>query len=118
MTRLTKDHKRVTPEGKFLGKQLAKMAEIGVKILINSDEHDTRCASCAYRLGTVPNGCAQTQLDALKCTMEGVPFFCHVPPIQNYCHGWFATRVLLRQTVGVDFFKEFTKDICFSEEEK
>jgi hypothetical protein len=36
-----------------------------------------RCKSCAFRAGTVPNGSSTTQMDALKCVMEKLPFYCH-----------------------------------------
>jgi hypothetical protein len=38
---------------------------------------DRRCATCAFRKGTYANGCVPTVMDALKCTMEKVPFHCH-----------------------------------------
>lgn len=50
------------------------------------------CASCAFRPETVPNGCLQTQLDALKCVVEGQPFYCHAPRDGAFCTGWIRAR--------------------------
>jgi hypothetical protein len=36
-----------------------------------------RCFTCAFRQGTDANGSVATTMDALKCTMEGIPFYCH-----------------------------------------
>lgn len=100
----TQDHRRVCPDGIKIGGITARAAEAGVKLLINHGEPDTRCKTCAFRTGTVPNGCYQTQLDALKATSEGVTFYCHhakkgeQKPI---CHGWYASRVFMRQA-GMD----------------
>lgn len=51
-----------------------------------------RCATCAFRQGTYPNGSPTTQMDALKCVMEGIPFGCHEE--SKPCAGW----ALLRRT--------------------
>lgn len=94
------DHHRVTPEGKLLGQQMAKLYAIAEKRLHCSAEviprtHLTelteRCRTCAFRAGTVPNGCAQTQLDISKCVSEGIPFYCHQHQGQ-LCRGWVVTR--------------------------
>lgn len=39
--------------------------------------HAERCKSCAFRLGTIPNQCAPTVMDALKCVIEKRDFMCH-----------------------------------------
>lgn len=95
----TKDHGRVSAEGINIGSSLARMADAGAASLAADDEPDTRCKTCAYRKGTVPNGCLQTQMDAMKATMEGQPFGCHhgkKGERRPTCHGWVATRVFLR----------------------
>jgi hypothetical protein len=49
-----------------------------------------RCATCAFRQGTYPNGSPTTQMDALKCVMEGVVFDCHEE--DHPCVGWALLR--------------------------
>lgn len=90
------DHSRVSPEGKAAGFQLVRLTEPSIARLEREGEPDERCKTCAFRLGTVPNGCAQTQLDALKAVVEGVPFLCHQADRDRLpCHGWFAARVAI-----------------------
>lgn len=86
------DHHRVTPEGRLLGEQMAKMFDIAERRLGTMADQDERCASCAFRPGTVPNGCAQTQLDVSKCVAEGIPFYCHQPG-GHMCHGWSTVSI-------------------------
>lgn len=92
------DHSRCTPEGRVLGKEIARLIQPGIDKLAAAGEPDERCKTCAFRLGTVPNGCPQTQMDALKAAMEGKPFYCHakLPVPSVTCHGWFAARVALK----------------------
>jgi hypothetical protein len=91
-TDATKDHKRVSPEGKRIGALMARIAEREVGSLALQGEPDERCASCAFRVGTVPNGCIQTQSDVIKAVAEDVPFLCHAHRKQVICWGWFAAR--------------------------
>ena len=84
------DRSRVTPLGETLGRQNARLVEKAIAQLESEGEPDERCATCAFRLGTVPNGCEQTQMDALKCVMEGVIFSCHNDPENRVCHGWYS----------------------------
>lgn len=94
MTDPTKDHSRVCPKGRALGSQLVQITEPWVAELASQGEPDMRCKSCAFRAGTVPNGCLQTQMDALKAVVEDVPFQCHQHDRRgSICHGWFAARV-------------------------
>lgn len=81
------DNSRVTPEGRALGEQMVKLYDIAVRRLGDDADPDERCKTCAFRLGTVPNGCPQTQLDTSKCLAEGIAFHCHQKPGQ-LCHGW------------------------------
>lgn len=96
------DHSRVTPEGQALGTQMARLFDIAVRRLAENARPDTRCKSCAFRPGTVPNGCAQTQLDTSKCAAEGIPFYCH--QATGICHGWATVNAglgdLLPSLVG------------------
>lgn len=89
----TKDHSRVSPQGRALGETTARIADGGVRSLEAGGEPDERCRSCAFRAGTVPNGCLQTQMDALKAVVEGVPFVCHQADRRGeICWGWHAAR--------------------------
>lgn len=85
-------HHRVTPQGQLLGKTMAKFADAGFRLLAPIGVEDTRCASCAFRPGTVPNGCIQTQLDTLKAVTEGGQFLCHAPHDGRLCAGYVACR--------------------------
>jgi hypothetical protein len=91
-------HNRVTKKGIALGAQTARLAQAGVDLLLRDGELDERCKSCAFRVGTVPNGCPQTQIDVLKAVAEGVRFNCHQADRKGeVCHGWYASRVAMRQ---------------------
>ena len=85
------DHWRVSPEGQHAGLMMARLADAECASLAKQDEPDERCKTCAFRAGTVPNGCAQTQLDVYKAVVEDVPFGCHQNR-KSICHGWFALR--------------------------
>lgn len=91
---MSREHNRVTPEGKAVGEQMARLCDREAVTLLVEGEwtEDERCESCAFRKGTVPNGCVQTQMDAVKCVMEREPFFCHMGPNPGteVCAGWFA----------------------------
>lgn len=82
---------RPTPEGEELGRELVRLIEPDVKRLEAEGVPDARCSSCAFRLGTIPNGCPTTLMDALKCIMEGDPFYCHMGD-KPLCHGWLTSR--------------------------
>lgn len=82
---------RVSPEGQIFGRWMARMDKIGRLAL---EGPDLRCASCAFREGTVPNGCMQTQLDVLKAVCEGVPFHCHAPRDGRLCAGFVSARLV------------------------
>lgn len=87
------NHKRTTPGGRALGRRIAAIAHRECTRLNGEGEPDERCTSCAFRTGTVPNGCHQTQLDALKAIVENVPFLCHQHGRRGQiCHGWYAVR--------------------------
>lgn len=106
MTDPTKDHSRVSPQGRALGSSTARLAEMGRARLValGLDDlkapglRDEMCKSCACRPGTVPNGCLQTQLDLLKAASDGVPFRCHAPMDGRICAGWASVRAQLGVT--------------------
>jgi hypothetical protein len=85
---------RTTPEGIEMGTEMARLTERHVQALVEQGEwkDDERCSSCAFRKGTVPNGCPQTQMDALKSLLEHKAFFCHAVGCvgTKVCAGWFA----------------------------
>lgn len=92
----TRDHSRVTPQGRALGEQMVRITERTLAELEREGQPDHRCKSCAFRHGTIPNGCAQTQLDTLKAVVEGVAFLCHQADRSGRaCHGWYAARVAM-----------------------
>ncbi len=73
-----------TPEGRALGVELARICDGEAERRTDVPE---RCATCAFRAGTYPNGCAATLMNATKCVAERVPFFCHECP-GNLCSGF------------------------------
>lgn len=87
---------RPTPEGRALGEQLARFADAAdVEQRKQFPNMEERCITCAFRKGTLPNGCPETVMDALKCVLEGVDFICHHSPKDangahtGICMGWF-----------------------------
>lgn len=84
---------RPTPEGIALGRELARLtdrAEEGLRDKFPNAKE--RCGTCAYRLDTIPNGCAETVLDAVKCALEFRTFDCHETMVKGKpaqpCQGW------------------------------
>lgn len=55
------------------------------------------CASCAFKPGTVPNGCITSVADAMKCVFEGERFWCHHDKKNGdptrVCAGWKASVI-------------------------
>lgn len=71
-------------EGSELGRELARLADSEYR----RTGRDTRCDDCAFRLGTVPNQCAGTLIDAFKCIVDGITFHCH--QTDRPCGGYVA----------------------------
>lgn len=72
----------------MLGKEIARLADMAEAEAIKRFPHTAViCRTCAFRSGTVPNGCLQTVMDAIKCVMEQVDFMCH-EDISRPCMGW------------------------------
>lgn len=87
--------------GKALGAILVKFCEPGIAELEAAGEPDERCKSCAFRLGTFPNGCLTTVQDAIKSVAEPKLFQCHQTDRKGKpCHGWYASRVA-RRVAGI-----------------
>ena len=73
-----------TPEGRELGRHMARFADQEL-----AGKPDNRCDTCAFRAGDhLANGSPATQMDALKCVIEGIPFMCHEH--DRACAGWAA----------------------------
>ena len=88
---MTKIRNRTTPEGRRLGSLLAKQCDDAEpKARLKFPELPPRCNSCAFRQGNhTANGSPETQMDALKCIMEGIEFLCHEPARKGtLCMGW------------------------------
>jgi hypothetical protein len=67
-----------TKEGEILGRLLARRAEESLaQMLPLGAALDRRCRTCAFRLGTYPNRCWQTVVDAFGCIDINEPFHCH-----------------------------------------
>lgn len=72
---------RPTPEGVALGTQMARFADIAEKRQLKEfPDMQKRCGTCAFRLGTVANGCPPTLADAIKAITEKDMFACHEKP--------------------------------------
>lgn len=70
---------------------MARLAEDGkAKLVAKGLACGVRCDDCAFTAGTLPNRCAPTLMDALKCVIEVVPFACHKgsAPGERTCGGW------------------------------
>lgn len=82
--------------GRLAGANIARMTEPAIAELAAQGEPDERCSTCAFKAGTLPNGCLETVADAMKCGIEGEPFYCHDSRRKGEtCHGWFAMRYAL-----------------------
>ena len=89
-----------TDEGAELGRTLAKWCDDAEpKAKLRAPELPPRCNSCAFRAGRhLANGSPFTQMDILKCVMEGREFFCHQPDREGaLCSGW-AIMMLAKDT--------------------
>jgi hypothetical protein len=100
MTDAIRNH--TTPEGAALGKHTARLCDTAEPAArLKLPELPPRCNSCAAREGPhVANGSPVTQMDFLKCIMEGHEFYCHEPARANQiCSGW-AIFMLAKQDAG------------------
>lgn len=61
-------------------------AELGAELARLTGDCPGCCDSCAFKLGTVPNQCSITLLDAMDCVGENVTFHCHSDG--KPCRGW------------------------------
>lgn len=78
-------------EGKELGTHLARFCdEAEPKARLRMPELPPRCSTCAFRQGDHLASCSPaTQMDAMKCTLEGTEFYCHQKEREgDLCSGW------------------------------
>jgi hypothetical protein len=98
-----RNHK--TPGGSELGKNLARICDDAEPAArLRMPELPPRCQSCAFRAGPhLANSSPYTQMDAMKCVVEGHEFYCHQPDRKDQlCSGW-AMMMLAKD--GADFVK-------------
>lgn len=91
---------RTSAKGFQHGATMAKLADAGELMLALEGEIAVRCKTCAFRAGTVPNGCMQTQMDITKAVLEHHPFMCHVVKPgeeRKVCNGWFAAMQIAKK---------------------
>lgn len=82
--------------GEVLGAELARLTELALADLRKQfPKHQEPCGTCAFRRGTVPNRCAPTVMDAIKCVMEHRDFLCHETKGQLCCGYMIAMRTVM-----------------------
>lgn len=87
-----------SPEGRELGRQVARLVAIeDEKQRARVPNMPPACNECAGTLGTLPNQCAETLMDLIKCAVEGVPFYCHKGIAEGeapkaLCRAWAAMQ--------------------------
>lgn len=89
-------------DGAALGNELARFAEHE----ISTGKRDERCHDCAFRLGSKPNQCLKTVADALKCVVEGEPFYCHHGVEDVIDPEFGADQIATRLCAGYQLFKK------------
>lgn len=96
-----------SPEGAVLGEQLARLADQAeVEDLKRFPDQLPRCDDCAFRKGTRPNRSMDTLMDAVKCIVEGRPFYCHkgIPEDgkpKRLCSGWGSAQAAREEIADV-----------------
>lgn len=64
--------------GRALGAEMARlMTPQRERIMAENPGCRDMCHDCAFRAGSIPNGCLATVADALKCTLTSEEFNCH-----------------------------------------
>ncbi len=81
---------RPTDIGREMGAQIARLTDT---VIAKKLKPDSRCKTCAFRAGTLPNGCEETVMDAMKCVLERRTFMCHQTfdasgKPTEVCDGW------------------------------
>lgn len=104
-----------SPEGEQLGEMMARFCdEAEPAARLKEPALPPRCNSCAFRKGPhLANGSPATQMDVIKCLIEGHQFDCHEPAREGSpCSGW-AMMMLAQSDVG-EFGKvpwDFTNEV-------
>lgn len=81
---------RPTDLGRQMGAEIGRLTET---VIAKTSTSDDRCKTCAFRAGTLPNGCEETVMDAMKCVLERRVFMCHQTfnasgKPTEVCDGW------------------------------
>lgn len=67
-----------SPAASALGVELARLTAPELEVFFRAFPDAPRpCVECAFVQGTIPNQCGPTLMDAIKCVVEGEPFYCH-----------------------------------------
>lgn len=93
-----------TEEGADLGAMVAKFCDDAEpEARLKVPHLQPRCQSCAFRAGKhLANQSPFTQMDAMKCVLEGVEFRCHQPDRAGEpCAGW--SMMMLAKPDGAPF---------------
>ena len=99
-----------SPEGHEVGKKMAAWCDDAEpRARLVAPDLPPRCSSCAFRAGNhLANGSPATQMDAMKCVIDVVAFYCHdVHRPDQICSGWvmmqLGTPTAEAQTAPWDF---------------
>jgi hypothetical protein len=110
------DQSRISDAGVEISLMVARIVEPEIQKLVAQGEPDERCATCAFKHGTIPSSCHQTMLDAVKCLLEAKVFYCHAKTIgtgewleAQVCHGYYAARQRTKDDAPVAVDWEFSQ---------
>lgn len=106
---------RPSPFGRKIGEIISRHADAAL-----SERRDIIgvCRTCAFRPGSIPNGCESTQLDVIGCVMKNDDgnFMCHEHEGEP-CHGYAALR-LANPKFRNAMFKEYATLVFDAAERK
>lgn len=115
----SKVRNRPTPDGRELGATMARWCDDAEpKARLRMPELPPRCNSCAFRAGPHPaNGSPETQMDVLKCLMEGVEFYCHEPARDGHlCSGWAMMMLTKDEGAFVEVAWPFSDEVSVDDQ--
>lgn len=94
---------RPSPEGEALGREMARLCDTAEPhARLKDPALPPRCASCAFRHGPhLANRSPATQMDVVKCLIEGVEFQCHEPARKGQTCSGYAMMVLAGEQMPV-----------------